>query len=172
MSDERESPDLEFDDETLQLLREDAGKTVDRLIQKHDAHQKKAVQMIQVNGVVISLLLAAGTQISLNVLLILGGVAFLGSALLSGWALRGRKIDVGLAPQQVTAHIQHEISKTQYLRWYLEGFYSDAFNDLNSKTNTRARRVQFSVYAFLGGLVLTASGIIIQFAPEIQGNVW
>lgn len=169
--DEKDEPDLEFHNEALRMMREDASKTLDRTLQKHDSHQKKAVQIIQVNGVVISLLLAASTQITLNLWLMAGGCLFVISALTAGYSLRGTNVAVGLSPSQITANIEHELTETQYLRWYLEHFYHQAFPDLNGKTADRARRVRWSLYAFLGGLLLTTSGIIIQLEFEVPINV-
>lgn len=169
--DGKDEPDLVFHDEALRMMREDASKTLDRTLQKHDSHQKKAVQIIQVNGVVISLLLAASTQIALNIWLMAGGSLFVISALAAGYSLRGTNVAVGLSPSQITANIEHELTETQYLRWYLEHFYYQAFPDLNEKTADRARRVRRSLYAFLGGLILTTSGIIIQLEFELPINV-
>lgn len=172
MSDADDSePDLEFDDEALAMMREDASKTLDRTLQKHDGHQKKAVQLIQVNGVVLSLLLAAGTQIRPNLSLLAAGVLFVGSALLSGYALIGTKVNIGLDPEQVTANIEAELDKNLYLRWYLEEFYYPAFNDLSDKTADRARRVRYSLYSFLGGLLMTVVGIVMQLHLQITINV-
>lgn len=155
--------DLEYDDEALMLMRQDASKTLERTLQKHDAHQKKATQLIQINGVVISLLLAAGSQVGLNCLLVLGGASFVISALLSGYALRGARLKIALSSEQIASNIEAELTKNQYLRWYFEHFYYQSFKDLNKKTTKRAERVRNSLRAFLGGIVLIAIGIVIQF---------
>lgn len=162
--------DLEYDNEALMLMREDASKSLEYLLRKHDAHQKKSAQIIQINGVVISLLLAAGTQVGLNIFLLIGGFLFVTSAIVSGFALRGTLISVGLSTDQISSNIDEEINKNQYLRWYLEGYYHEAFTDLSDKTSKRAWCVRYSLYAFLAGLVLTATGIVIQLSVQLPYN--
>lgn len=155
----------EFHDDTLELMREDASNTVERLMRKHDAHQKKAMQMVQLNGVVISIFIAGISQIQdgLNWLLYLGSALFLGSAIFSGIALRGHKLSVGLDPIQIERVIEGELTKTQYLLWYLAVFYDNALNSLYEKTSTRAKWLRCSVYAFLSALCVTTVGIIIRY---------
>lgn len=158
-----------FDDDALELMREDASKTVERLMQKHDAHQKKAIQMVQLNGVVISILVAGASQIQiqsgLNLFLYLGPALFLASAVSSGIALKGHKLSAGLNPDQIEQHLEAELTKTQYLLWYLVVFYDNAIDSLYEKTSIRAKWIRGSVYAFLGALCATTVGIIIRYAP-------
>lgn len=165
---EDDASNEEFHDDALELMREDAINTVERLMRKHDAHQKKAIQMMQLNGVVISILIAGSSQIQiqngLNFLLYLGPTLFLISAIFSGIALRGHKLSIGLDPNQIEQHIKEGLTKTQYLLWHLVVFYENAIDSLYEKTNTRAKWIRLSIYAFLGALCTTITGIIIRYA--------
>jgi len=168
MTDEDDSTP-EFNDGALELMREDASKTIERLMRKHDAHQKKAIQMVQLNGVVVSLLVAAASQIqiqnSLNCFLYIGPALFLGSGVFSGIALRGHTISAGITFDQIKQNVEADLTRTQYLLWYLYEFYEDATDSLYEGINTRAKWIRRSVYSFLGGLAVTTVGIIIRYAP-------
>jgi len=167
MTDE-DNPSSEFDDDALELMREDASKTIDRLMQKHDAHQKKATQILQLNGVTVSVLLAAASQAELsnspNCLLYIGPSFFLISGIISAIALRGQTLRAGISFDQIDKNVEAELTKTQYLLWYLYEFYGEAAESLYEKLETRKSRTELAVNTFLIGLLITAGGIVIRYA--------
>lgn len=173
MADEdgEEFPHDEFSNDMLELMREDATQTIERSLRKHDAHQKKAIQMVQINGIVISILIAAASQVPLqtnfNTLLYVGPGFFLTSAVVAGVTLRGHNLAVGISPNQITRNIDSDLSKTQYFVWYFNEFYQEAITDISDKTSSRATIVKWSVYLFLAGLIVTTAGIIIRLEPSI-----
>lgn len=169
-SDEDGDPDEDSYIEALELMHDEGVRTIDFIQRKHDAHQKKAMQILQLNGVAVSVILAGASQINLqnglHPTLYLGPGLFLVSAILSGFALRGDTLSMGFSTDLINRKVtEEEVGKKQYLLWYLTEYYPETASHLNSAVSNRGKHNERAVYAFLAGLIVTASGIIMRYAP-------
>lgn len=151
--------------EGVKLAREDANNTLDRAFEKHSAHQTKSVKILQLNGVVVSILLAGVSQINLTPTLIsilLASVSlFFISSVCSIFGLSGDDLTIGISQSEVNVILDKVESEEQYLIWFLEEKYKPILSEVVEKTDSRSNYVEVSVWFFFGGLLLLAGGIFM-----------
>ncbi len=111
-----DTPDL--NPETLKLLRDDLQRTHQESLTNVGELSTKATRIIQLNGLVLTILASVASQITLSEYLNRGSLisvsAFVCSILLAGIAFRNKPVKTG--PQKSLAEdtIENNFSETQY----------------------------------------------------------
>jgi hypothetical protein len=149
---------------TMEYAREDATQTLERVIAKHEGHGKRAIQLVQVNGIVLSILIAAASQVQLaqfpTIFLVIAPLLFLVSGGIALYAYRSQTLPIGLPADEAQKILNHELSADQYLYWYLSNHYEELITTVVTKTNTRAAYVEWAIIVFFVGLLFTTGGIV------------
>lgn len=148
----------------MEYAREDATQTLERAIAKHEGHGKRAIQLVQVNGIVLSILIAAASQVQVaqfsTIFLITTPLLFLFSGGVALYAYRSQTLPIGLPAAEVQKILDNELSADQYLYWYLSNHYEELIGTVVSKTSTRAAYVEYAIILFFAGLLVTIGGVI------------
>jgi len=172
MSEEQESSQSEKisipETEALRLTHGDAKSAIERGLNKHGDHASKSIKMVQINGIVISILVAGASQMKFSTYVyILTGLGAVFLFLSSFFALRAytsQSLSIGISSEDIDRINRNNLSENQYLIWYLTEYYPDAIGEIKRKIEKRADNVEYSIYAFFVGLLSIASGVIMQFA--------
>ncbi|MEE6210378.1 hypothetical protein U3A55_09435 [Salarchaeum sp. III] len=170
MSDEQrdDRPEVQTPDvEALRHLHDDTRSAIERGLDKHGGHASKAIRMVQVNGVVISIFVAGVTQVeihpNLHVSLYLGAALLFASTLFALKAYRSQTLPIGISLSEVEKIDRNNLSETQYLYWYTHQYYPGTIETIKNEVEQRNREVEYSIFSFLLGILVIAVGILIQF---------
>jgi len=151
------------DIETLRQLHSDAQRVLDEEIQTFSDLSSKAIQLAQVNGLILTILIAVANQVSvtayLNILTGLGTVFLLVSTVLSVWAYSTHEIDVGIGPGVIDRTLEKRPSEAEYRYWILSGVYKDSMADAKMRADKKGTKVRWAICSFLGGLLTIFAGI-------------
>ena len=172
MSDEKESNQSEKisipETGALQLTHDDAKSAIERGLNKHGDHASKSIKMVQINGIVISILVAGASQITFSrytyILTGLGAVSLFLSSFFALRAYTSQSLSIGISSEDIGRINNNNLSEEQYLFWYLTEYYPDAVDEIKEKIEKRADNVGYSIYTFFIGLLFIAAGVIIKFA--------
>jgi len=156
------------DTEVLKQSHDDAKSAIERGMNKHGKHASKAIKMVQLNRLVISVFVAGTSQIDLSnfaqILMYVGGVFFFASSLFALRAYKTQSLPIGISPTDIDTVNNNNLSEDQYLHWYTTEYYPETISQIIEKAGIRADNIEYSIYAFFAGLLTISVGIIIQLA--------
>lgn len=157
----------EHDVATLQHAHSEAQQTLDRVLQTFPDLAGKAIQIIQLNGIVLTIIVAVSTQTAparYSITLLTGSLLVLGmglflistlAALAAYWSH-----SVGAGYETSSTAIDHKLNEVEYLLWVLPKYHA-LINDAKTKANRKDNLIRFSIIAFSGGLILFLTGVLL-----------
>ena len=158
-----DTPDL--NPETLKLLRDDLQRTHQESLTNVGELSTKATRIIQLNGLVLTILASVASQITLSEYLNVGSLisvsAFVCSILLAGIAFRNKPVKTG--PQKSLAEdtIENNFSETQYLLQVTYRGYAEWIEEADQVITERAKFIQWAIYSFILGILALLAGIVL-----------
>lgn len=156
---------VEHDIETLRRLTDDSQKVLDHQLTKFGDLSTKAIQLVQVNGLIITILVAASSQVTLTDYLNLvsgGSVVLFGiSTVFAALAYRTDAIDVGHGTMVIDTTLSRGLDEGEYLHWLLSDLYPELIEDATDSVNRKGHWLSIAIRAFLAGLVTLPAGILL-----------
>lgn len=158
-----DSPQLNA--ETLKLLRNDLQRTHQEALTNATELSTKATKIIQLNGLILTILVSVASQVTLseylNVGTLISVVAFICSMLIAGIAFRNQSIKMGPRKPVAEDTIENNFSEIQYLLHITYRGYADWIEDANEVIDERSKFVQWAIYSFVLGIIALLVGIVL-----------
>lgn len=148
---EREKKAVEqrdYDVEALKYAHIDLRDSANRVLDTFSHTADKAIEMVKLNGIMISILVAASTQVEepsqyINIATWISASLFLISILLGLIDYLSRSVITGLRTQERL--IERKLTEEEYLRWVVQEEYDRWLQSLLSTHQRKARYVQASI---------------------------
>lgn len=157
-----------LDEEKLELLRhlhEDSKRLYDELLRTYESTADKAIKLAQVNGVVLTILIATAGIIGLdtwiNPLTIFGTFLFVVSGMIAVFAYRTIKIGIGVHIEDLVYILEKDHTELDYHQWMVEDLYPEMIPDAMYIVDQKGAWVDRSILAFGWGLIILFTGIIL-----------
>lgn len=156
-------------DSALPAAVRESQRTLNQALQVHSEQTKKAIQMAQINGIIITALIAIISNFDfsdlLNSLLSIGGVLFAVSTVLAVFGTRGQSMTIGIGTQDFDSLIEYDLDNDQYNLWMLNEGYRSWIEEGRKKVARKRNYVRWSILIFLVGLLIVMTGFFISFSP-------
>jgi len=105
----------------------EAQRTLDQALQTHSEQSKKAIQMAQINGLILTLLVAIIANFDITgvskFLVFAGGGFFTISIVIAVLGTMGHTMTIGANPIDFDKIFRHELNDDQYRLWLLDQGY-------------------------------------------------
>jgi hypothetical protein len=155
----RDSQDME----TLRVVHQDLQQALERHIQALKAISRKSLQIIRLNGIILTILLAASSQVRnldpyTNWATNLGLGLLLLSTLIALFGYRSVDIALGTGPEDAKFTLRAKMVEKEYLEKSIRGNIR-WIEEAEEKNRKRGRIVDLSLRVFVAGLVLFIFGI-------------
>lgn len=165
---ENEGFEEKLDDETLESLLQDARFSYQQSLNNLTELRDKAIAMIQINGVVLTILASVTTQIDVpeytNKLTIFALLGFTISIVVAGISIRSRQVGGGIRESTVDSVIERLLSPTQYYLFMIKKEYAPHNRQALNEIKSRKKEIQISVVAFIIGVIFLMAGTIFSIA--------
>lgn len=149
----------------------EAQRTLDEGLNIHSEQTNKAIKMAQINGVIITALIAIISNFKFGYLMhlvfVLSGVCFTTSTILAVLGTRGQSMTIGIGRNEFDKIIEYDLSKKHYNLWMLNHAYREWVEEGQHKVGRKRAYVRFSIAMFLCGVVIVTIGFFITSIPFI-----
>lgn len=154
----------EFDADALERAHEDARFTAEQTLQSFSNLSDKAFRLIRLNAVVLTILVAIASQISVgryvNVSSVASLLLFVWSALFALIGYLTTTFNRGFDASIFDKPSRYRLRETEYLNWILTRAYPKWIADGVEKVNRKERWVRRSLVAFIAGMTTLTVGIL------------
>lgn len=154
--------------EKLELLRHlhgDSKRLYDELLRTYESSADKSIKLAQVNGVVLTILIATAGVIGLdtwiNPLTIFGTFLFVVSGMIAVFAYRTIKMGIGVHIEDLVYILEKDHTELDYHQWMVEDLYPEMIPDTMDIVDQKGAWVDRSILAFGWGLIILFTGIVL-----------
>lgn len=161
-SEDNNSPSCSED--TLKEMHKDLRVTHQGQLDNLNELRDIGLRIIQVNGLVLTILASLATQVRLtsyvNVATVLSVIGFIGSTIIAGTTLINREVDGGITKSATAEIVDHELTSSQYYMYMARDGYGAWIKDTGDIIDKRAKKIQWAVILFIGSILLLVAGIL------------
>lgn len=155
----------EYDEESLRRLHQDFKFTLNQHLSGFSEISERAGRLFRFNGLVVTILIAVGSQINYNDFLnneVKSGIALLlFSALIGLGGQLLQSVRVGTGPNDFAVHDKAKLREHEYIRWIISTGYIDWIETARRKSKRKARIVTAGYLLSIVGLILIIWGIYL-----------
>jgi VIT1/CCC1 family predicted Fe2+/Mn2+ transporter len=167
-NEEEKSTDIEV----LRHAHAGAQETLGRQIQYFPELDNKALQLVQLNGIVLSIIagifIIVDFQLRNFSVIIFTVIPFVLSILLSLLSYQTTPLVIGLSESDLDIVNDYNFSEKEFLQWIISRGYQEWIQRNQSEYRRRSFYIQSSLYAFVLGVLLLTVGIIyITYVVEL-----
>ena len=154
--------------DAMKLAYEDANRSIETSIEIHQGHSNKAIQLMKTNGLMLTIILAATSQVDISQFLNLATLAavlsFFLSSMLAGFGYFGQDVLFGIGKDGIQSIFDKKLTKKQYLAWRLTKVYPSQIDNIQDNVDTKTTFIKLSISSLISGLILIFVGILIPIA--------
>ena len=154
----------DHDADALERAHEDAQLTLDQTLQSFSDLSGKAFRLIRLNALVLTILVAITSQITVSRFVNVPSVAslllFLWSGTAALFAYLTTTFNRGFEATTFEKAVKYRLRKTEYLRWVLVQGYPKWIADGAEKVNRKELWIRRSLVAFIAGITALLAGIL------------
>lgn len=151
----------------LPAVVNEAQRSLDQALQTHSEQSKKATQMAQINGLILTILVGIAADFDVDGMskyLVFGGGGFFTiSTIIAVLGTRGHTMTIGVNPTDFDKVFRHNLNDDQYRLWILNRGYRKWIEDGKAKVAKKRTLVKWSILTFLFGAILVAVGFFLMF---------
>lgn len=155
----------DFDSAALVRAQSDAQFVLQRTLETFSELSDKAFRLIRMNGLVITVLIAAASQVNVptytNTLTVGSVILFIGSVFFAVLAYMTQTVDGGVNVGAFRKLATYRLKEVEYLHWILTNGYPEWIENGVEKGNRKERWIRSSLIAFLAGFTMLISGMLL-----------
>jgi hypothetical protein len=155
----------EIDDSALKQVHTDIIRTLNRSLDVQVKLGDKSIQLVQIDGLLLTILVGAGVQLGfgpyMNLLTASGVILILVSMCAGVAGYLTKQVHIGIGPEDIEVVSEYNLSESEYLHWVTSRGYSQWVRESETTNNRKEKWVQIAIFALLIGMILIVAGIVI-----------
>lgn len=152
------------DEAMLVVLHDDLTRVLDRHIDAHADLSTRPIQLIQLNGLVLTIVVALVSEFQSGLFVSplgqLGVVLLVLSTVVALAGYRLRAVELGPGTTVARHALSYRMTAREYLWWMTKKGTPRFIESVSAHNDRRSRYVQWSLYLFLAGLFALLVGIL------------
>lgn len=154
----------DLDPDALERVHEDAQFTMEQTLQLFSDLSGKAFRLIRLNAVVLTILVAIASQITVrrfvNVPSVASLLLFIGSAAFALFGYLTTTYNRGFDATAFERSVEYRLRQTEYLKWVLMKGYPEWIAEGAEKVNRKELWIRRSLVACIAGIATLLVGIL------------